>query len=196
MKKLRLANIIPVSDANGPGPHFTIWVQGCSLRCPGCFNPHTHDPNGGYSRTIPSLIHEIKKYWEQKQIRGVSITGGEPLQQIDSLTNLLQEIKAIGNIGTIVLSGYNKSELQSIPGFDRLKQYTDVLISGRFLYEKKLQKEIRGSTNKEILFYSSFYHHEEFETIPPLEVFTDSDGSICITGIKPEILEGVLKAQR
>jgi anaerobic ribonucleoside-triphosphate reductase activating protein len=196
MKKLRLANIIPVSDANGPGPHFTIWVQGCSLKCPGCFNPQTHDPNGGYYQTISSLIHEIKTYWNKKRIRGVTITGGEPLQQIDSLTRLLQEIKAIGDIGTIVLTGYNESELQSIPGFNRLKQFIDVLISGRFLYEKKLQKEIRGSANKEFLFYSSFYRHEEFETIPPLEVFTDSEGSISITGIKPEILEGVLKVHR
>lgn len=191
MMSLELASVIPISEANGPGPHFTIWVQGCPLKCQGCFNPQTHDPDGGYSRTISSLVQEIKVYWKQKKIRGVTVTGGEPVQQINSVTNLLKEIKSIGEIGTIVLTGYNQNELQSVSGFDRLRQYTDVFISGRFLHEKKLQKGIRGSTNKEILIYSTFYQKDEFDLIPPLEVITHSDGSISITGIKPEILEGI-----
>ena len=191
MNEIRLANIIPVSEANGPGPHYTIWVQGCSLNCPGCFNPQTHNPEGGYSRSISSLLQEIIGYWTQKKIRGVTITGGEPLQQITNVTILLKEIKSVGEIGTIILTGYNENELQKISGFDILTPYLDILITGRFLKKKKLQKGIRGSVNKKILFYSSFYQYHEFDEIPPVEVITHSDGSISITGIKPEILENI-----
>ncbi|MFX1515398.1 MAG: 4Fe-4S single cluster domain-containing protein [Promethearchaeota archaeon] len=191
MNSLRLANVIPISEANGPGPHYTIWVQGCSLNCPGCFNPHTHDPEGGYSRPIQDLFQEIVEYWTKRKIRGVTVTGGEPLQQITGVTDLLMKIKSVGKIGTIVLTGYNEQELHTLPGFDSLKQYLDVLITGRFLQEKKLQKEIRGSTNKKILFYSAFYQNHEFTVIPPVEVITHSDGTISITGIKPEILDNI-----
>jgi anaerobic ribonucleoside-triphosphate reductase activating protein len=191
MNDLRLAGIIPISEANGPGPHYTIWVQGCSLKCPECFNPQTHDPSGGYLRSISSLVQEIGRYWTHQKIRGVTITGGEPLQQISSITSLLEQIKAVGEIGTIVLTGYNENELHSIPGFDHLRQFVDILIAGRFLQRKRLQKGIRGSTNKKLLFYSSFYQNHEFDAIPPIEVITHSDGSVSITGIKPEILENI-----
>ncbi|MFW9906825.1 MAG: 4Fe-4S single cluster domain-containing protein, partial [Candidatus Thorarchaeota archaeon] len=193
MNSLKVANVIPISEANGPGPHYTIWVQGCSLKCPGCFNPQTHDPNGGFLRTTSSLVQEINLYWNQNKIRGVTITGGEPLQQIDSITHLLKKIKSIGEIGTIVLTGYNENELFLIPRFDRLRQFTDVLISGRFLQKNKLQEGIRGSTNKKVLLFSSFYQDFEFDVIPPIEIITHSDGTISITGIKPEILQGLFQ---
>jgi len=52
-----------------------------------------------------------------------------------------------------------------------------------------LQEGIRGSSNKDLVLFSNFYTKEEFSHIPPVEVFVDIEGSLSITGIKPEILK-------
>jgi anaerobic ribonucleoside-triphosphate reductase activating protein len=188
LKTIRLSNIIPISEANGPGPHYTIWVQGCSLQCPGCFNSHIHTSDGGYIQRIPEVIRNIAVLWLKKEIRGVTITGGEPLQQIKSVITLVRGIKAIGNIGTIVLTGYSHEKCIKLSGYKTLKQFTDVLIAGPFMQDFKIQEGIRGSSNKELLFLTDYYNYKEFSHIPPVEVFVDLEGSLSITGIKPEII--------
>ncbi len=193
MKLIKLASILPTSEANGPGSHFTFWVQGCTLKCPGCFNPHTHDLKEGYFRTVSSLVREIATYWNEGTIRGVTLTGGEPLQQMEAILHLLTEIKKIGNVGTILLTGYTSKELKAMPDFDKLIRATDVFITGRYLTRLNLQEEIRGSSNKELLFYSSFYTSDEFSDIPPIEIITQSDGSLVITGIQPELLNEIFR---
>jgi anaerobic ribonucleoside-triphosphate reductase activating protein len=105
--------VIPVSEGNGPGPHYTIWVQGCTLRCQGCFNPHTHNRNLGFKRQISDLVNEIGNLWRQKLIRGVTITGGEPFQQLPNIIKLVQEIK---QFGPLFLSNlYTRDEFEDIP---------------------------------------------------------------------------------
>jgi len=121
----------------------------------------------------------------------VTITGGEPLEQIESVIPLLRGIKAIGNIGTIVLTGFREEQYIKNPKFDNLKQFTDVLIAGPFIRNLILQEGIRGSSNKDLVLFSNFYTKEEFSHIPPVEVFVDIDGSLSITGIKPEILKAM-----
>ncbi|MHA2244724.1 MAG: 4Fe-4S cluster-binding domain-containing protein [Candidatus Hodarchaeales archaeon] len=191
---LKISSIIPISEANGPGPHYAIWLQGCSLRCSGCFNPHTHDPNQGYFVKISTLLREIKMNWEERNIRGVTLTGGEPLDQIYGVIKLVNKIKKIGNIGIILLTGYGEEKLRRLPEFFLLKRTADVIIAGRFMQSQKIQKGIRGSRNKKILFFSNYYTIEEFEDIPPVEVWMKNDGTITITGIEPEIIKNSLEA--
>ena len=193
MESIRLSSVVPISESNGPGPHYTIWVQGCNLRCPGCFNRHTHDPNGGYSQPISVLIKQIALLWYRNEIVGVTITGGEPFLQLRSVITLLKGIKAIGNIGTIVLTGFTHEQSQNRREFNSLKQFTDVLIAGPYQQDLKLQEGIRGSLNKELIFFTNHYSKMEFSKIPPIEVFVDQEGSISITGIKPEILDEISK---
>ncbi len=119
----------------------------------------------------------------------MTITGGEPLQQIESVITLLRGIKAIGNIGTIVLTGFNQEQCFKFSEFDNFRQFTDVLIAGPFMQNLILQEGIRGSSNKDLVLFSNFYTKEEFSLIPPVEVFVDIEGSLSITGIKPEILK-------
>ena len=123
----------------------------------------------------------------------MTITGGEPLQQITSVTTLLKGIKSIGNIGTIVLTGFSKEESLKLSEFDTFKQFTDVLITGPFVQNLKLQEGIRGSSNKELILFTNYYSREEFSYIPPVEVFVDLEGTLSITGIKPEILKAMKK---
>ena len=185
---IRLANILPISEANGPGAHFTIWLQGCPLKCQGCFNPNMQNFDGGKEVLISDLIQQINDLWIANRIRGVTFTGGEPLTQISSLLELLLRIKNLGNIGTIVLTGYTPPELVVLPGFIELIPYIDVLIPGRYEQELKLQEGIRGSANKSLFFFSTFYNSDEFDTIPPIEVISHLNGEISVTGIAPDLL--------
>lgn len=188
METIRISSIIPISEANGPGPHYTIWTQGCNLKCSGCFNSHTHDPNGGYLQSIDALLKHIADLWHKNKIKGVTFTGGEPLQQIKSVITLLKGIKTIGKIGTIVLTGYNKQKCFELPEFNTVKEFTDVLIAGPYKQDLQLQEDLRGSSNKELILFTSFYSQGEFTCIPPVEVLIERNGSLSITGIKPEIL--------
>lgn len=119
----------------------------------------------------------------------MTITGGEPLLQMNSLITLLRGIKNIDNIGTIVLTGFSREECLKFSEFDIFKQFVDVLIAGPFMQDLKIQDGIRGSSNKELILLTNYYTREEFSNIPPVEVFIDLNGSLSITGIKPEILE-------
>lgn len=188
---LRISSLLPISEANGPGPHYTIWFQGCSLKCPGCFNPHTHNPNEGNIVPLSALIEEISEIWKLKKIRGVTLTGGEPLDQTEGVLNLIKEIKQIGRVGIILLTGYEEEELKLFPNFSILQKDIDVIIAGRFKQNQKIQHGIRGSKNKKYMINSSFYSIKEFDSIPPVEVLLNDNGTITITGIEPEILDEI-----
>ena len=186
---IRISSILPISEANGPGPHYTIWFQGCSLRCPGCFNPHTHNMNEGTNVSVSTLIKGIEELWKLKKIIGVTLTGGEPLDQIKGLVNLIKGIKKIGRVGIVLLTGYEEEEIEKFPEVSTLQNYTDVIIAGRFKQNQLIQRGIRGSENKKYLFYSDLYSIEEFFFVPPVEIFLNDNGTIIITGIEPEILD-------
>jgi organic radical activating enzyme len=123
----------------------------------------------------------------------VTITGGEPLQQMQSVITLLRGVKDIGNIGTIVLTGFSKEQCFELSEFNIFKKFADVLIAGKYKQDLKLQEGIRGSKNKHLILFTNLYSQEEFNQIPPVEVFVDHDGSVSITGIKPEILNTISK---
>ena len=194
METLRVANIIPTSEANGPGVHFTLWVQGCSLNCPGCYNKVLQNKSKGNEYSIDAIVKIIYNYWKDDKIRGITLTGGEPLQQAESILSLVKSVKKIERkIGIILLTGYYKTEIEKEEYFQELQSHIDVLIAGRFVMDKKIQEGLRGSSNKEYFFYSSIYSQEEFESIPPTEVFIDNSGNISLTGINPSIVRDFLK---
>ena len=57
--ELRLHHFLPVSQVNGPGRRAVVWVQGCTLGCPGCFNPETHDAGNGNLARVDDLFTQI-----------------------------------------------------------------------------------------------------------------------------------------
>lgn len=74
---LRLHAFLPRSRANGPGWRSVVWVQGCSLGCPGCFNPQTHNREEvGEAVEVAEVMQRILAAGTE----GVTVSGGEPLQ--------------------------------------------------------------------------------------------------------------------
>ena len=71
---LRLHAVEPRSAANGPGTRFVIWFQGCTIGCPGCFNPLTHSTRTNRLVGIEALVGQVLEHAER--IEGVTISGG------------------------------------------------------------------------------------------------------------------------
>ena len=77
---VRVHAIEPRSRANGPGVRFVVWLQGCTLGCPGCFNPLTHDPRAGTERAVDDIVAQLRAV----RVDGLTLSGGEPMQQRDA----------------------------------------------------------------------------------------------------------------
>ena len=77
---MRVHAKIERSTVNGPGARAVVFLQGCSLACPGCQNPETHHPNRGEFMTSVELAHWILS---REGITGVTFSGGEPLEQLE-----------------------------------------------------------------------------------------------------------------
>ena len=178
---IQIHDTLSNSKANGPGSRAVIWVQGCTLNCPGCFNPNTHDKNGGSRKTIDELFTWICSLGNS--IEGITISGGEPLQQAKAVLSLLQRIKQETQLSTFMFSGYTKAEIETFPVWPEISKYLDVLICGRFDQTQKLDHGIVSSFNQETLFLSNRYTQQDLDQIPENELIIMPDGEIVTSGV-------------
>lgn len=148
---MRYNKIRKMDISNGPGVRVSIFMQGCTFRCKGCFNPETHDFSGGKEFT-DETIERVLELCRQEYIVGLSILGGEPLhpKNIESTTKLAASFKKKYPNKTIwVWSGFL---------FDRdlkdkeILKYIDVLVDGQYsceLYSPILRW--KGSSNQRVI---------------------------------------------
>lgn len=169
------------SRANGPGTRFVIWLQGCTLGCPGCFNPTTHATEGGTSRQVAELLAELAS---TTGIEGLTLSGGEPLQQPLAAAALLAGARALG-LSTLVFSGYTREEIQELVGGPGVLDQLDVLVDGRYQSGQRLGDGLRGSSNQRILLLSDRYTRAQVEATPVAEVRIDPRGEVILTGVSP-----------
>ena len=167
---LRLHGFMPASYANGPGRRAVVWVQGCTLGCPGCFNPETHPHRGGDPVTVDDLFTRLAAL---EGIEGITISGGEPLQQPRPLAALLGRIRTETALSIIVFTGYTWPEARR-RGPDVLAN-ADVLLAGRY----------RPGQPKDVHFLTDRYTAADLAAVPPAEVVIGPDGAITLTGLSP-----------
>lgn len=180
---LRLHSFLPRSRANGPGWRSVVWVQGCSLGCPGCFNPETH----GREEVGETLeVEEMMRRVLMAKTEGLTISGGEPLQQADAVVALLEEAKAAG-LSTLLFTGLAWEEVQRHSLASRILRCVDVLMAGRYVAEQRVAHGLLGSSNKTIHLLSSRHTTEEIAATPEAEVVILPDGSVVFSGIRPAV---------
>ena len=167
--------------ANGPGRRAVVWFQGCSLRCPGCFNPATHDPLGGYETDTEWVVREILA---APGIEGVSISGGEPFQQPEALADLTLRLRHTP-LSILVFSGYTLDHIRALALGPRVLANLDVLIAGPYIQARRVGAGLLGSANQRIHLLTNRYSPRDFASIPTREVIVHRDGSVTITGIVP-----------
>lgn len=161
---------------NGPGWRAAVWVQGCTIRCPGCFNPDTHP-------------HVARQLWDPERladellrgdVEGVTILGGEPFEQAAACAALARRVRRAGKT-IVTYSGYTTSDLRAstLPEVLALLAATDLLIAGPYIAVARNDgRGWHGSTNQELVFLTDRYSPEIFETLdalPVVELRTDGE---------------------
>lgn len=148
---MRYASIRKMDISNGVGVGVSLFTQGCSHRCKGCFNAETWDFNKGNE-----LTDELKEDFIQSAlspyINFISILGGEPFDQPNDLRQLLKEIRERTDKTIFVWSGYTYEQLMQNEVRRDCLQYITYLIDGKFVEElKNLKLKLRGSSNQRII---------------------------------------------
>lgn len=186
--RVNLARTLAHSAVNGPGERFVVWVQGCPLACPGCWNLDTWPFERRELRSVEELAASILA---TEGIEGVTLTGGEPFAQAKALAELAKLIRATG-LSVLVFTGYDLDELTR-PEQRALLDVSDVVVAGRYIAEQRVSGcALRGSANQRIHFLSDRYSLADMEEVPEVEFILGKDGRLAVTGfpIKDGILPG------
>ena len=145
---LDLAGITVDNIVDGPGIRTTVFAQGCSHRCPGCHNPETWEVGCGTLMPAERVLEMVKS---NPLCRGVTFSGGEPVDQAEGFAHLARLLKAEG-YEVASYTGYTFEELLTLPVWRELLEQIDILIDGPFVQaEKSLELNFRGSRNQRIL---------------------------------------------
>ena len=131
---LQVAQIIPCTEAEGPGRRFALWFQGCPLRCPECCNPEF-----------------------------IPFAGGEPLAHAPGAAALAAAARDRG-LSVMVFTGYTLEEARALrePDVDALLAATDILVDGRYVRElPDMTRRWIGSTNQRVHFLSDRYRADD-----------------------------------
>ena len=149
----RIHSYETLGAADGPGLRFVLFLQGCGLRCLYCHNPDTWNPCGGRTVSAEEIVGEVVRYRNYFGRRGgFTASGGEPLLQIDFLTELFRKAKEMG-INTC-LDTAGQPFTRENPFFDKfveLMKYTDLVMLDIKNIDDEKHKALTGHTNANIL---------------------------------------------
>ena len=168
------------SRVNGPGSRTVLWVQGCSLGCPGCFNPRTHEVHDT-SATVASLLLELIA--ADPNAEGLTISGGEPLEQPDAIAELATGWRAATGTGVIILTGLTWEEIEQDPAARSAARRADLVIAGRYNERLRIGEGLRGSSNKTYHFLTDEYRIDQVTNLPEFEAVIGKDGTVHVTGV-------------
>ena len=139
--------------ADGPGVRFIVFMQGCHMRCRSCHNPETWKMDGGDEVTADEILKRalrFKPYWGKDG--GITISGGEPLLQIDFVIELFKKAKELG-INTCIDTAGNPftKEEPFFSKFEELMKYTDLLLLDLKEINPTRHKDLTGFDNSNII---------------------------------------------
>ena len=139
--------------ADGPGVRFIVFMQGCHMRCRYCHNPDTWKMDGGDEVTADEILKRalrFKPYWGKDG--GITISGGEPLLQIDFVIELFKKAKELG-INTCIDTAGNPftKEDPFFSKFEELMKYTDLLLLDLKEINPTRHKDLTGFDNSNII---------------------------------------------
>ncbi len=188
--------LIPASRANGPGLRAVVFFQGCKVGCVGCWNPRTH-PFHGTEITVDAVALEVLRARQEHTLGGITFSGGEPMQQADSLLRLIQSLhQQAPELSFGMFSGYAELELDQgqywIWG-DRssdqrrkrlwqcIRAFLDFAILGRFNQAQPSNMPLRTSRNQVLRLFSDRYTPADFSE-QLTEVSIKEGGLVEVTG--------------
>lgn len=152
----KIHSIETFGAVDGPGIRYVIFLQGCPMRCLYCHNPDTWDCNGGQEISAEKLLSDILKYKNYfGNNGGVTVSGGEPLMQIEFVTQLFKLLKNEGIHTCLDTSGilFNSQNQLKI---SELIKYTDLVLLDIKHINSTKHKELTGFDNENVLNFAQF----------------------------------------
>jgi len=168
----------------GPGKRIGVWLQGCSIKCPGCISTDTWE-NGVGKIKLRSVVAALRKL--APNCDGLTISGGEPFDQSETLASLLSQWRSFSQRTVFVFTGYElqqiSSWLESYPGL------IDAIMTGPFRSDYSQTKALRGSDNQTLNILTEagkeFRHYDRplDKNDKKLDVMFDENGHAWFAGI-------------
>ncbi len=178
----------------GPGARAVIWLQGCGRRCPGCLAPELWPAEGGLETTAEALADWVL---EAPDIGGLTISGGEPMDQAEGLLALLTRLRAARpEISLLCYTGYTLQELRASGGSRcAVLGLLDVLVDGPYVEALDDGGALRGSSNQRVWLLSDRHTAEALGRGGgrAVEVVVEWDG-FYLMGIPPRGFRARLEA--
>lgn len=143
---------------DGPGLRYVVFMQGCPMRCKYCHNPDTWTMNMGNEMEPKEIIDQYNRNKAFYSNGGITVTGGEPLVQIDFLIELFQLAKQQSIHTCIDTSGitYNPNNLEYLNKLDQLMKYTDLVMLDIKHIDSLKHQELTKHDNKNILLFTKY----------------------------------------
>ena len=186
---LNIATTMARSRANGPGVRAVIWVQGCTIGCPGCYNNFTH-PHTSNKLSSPSKIAE----WINSidGIEGITFSGGEPFEQALAISSIIEKVNLERQdpLTIFIFTGFDFETLNESndTAVKRLLSMTDMLSAGPYVSSLKEEQLLwRGSTNQELIYLTNKYlqaDEQRWLENSPIEELVMSNTGIMRTGFR------------
>ena len=153
MTKGYIHSLESFGSVDGPGVRYVIFTSGCAMRCQFCHNPDTWNKRAGTPYTADELIEKALKYrsyWGSKG--GITVSGGEPLLQIDFLLELFERARQEGIHTALDTSGNPFTKKEPFFGkFRKLMEYTDLVLLDIKHIDDGQHKILTGRSNQDIL---------------------------------------------
>jgi anaerobic ribonucleoside-triphosphate reductase activating protein len=184
------------SLVNGPGRRAVVWLQGCEIHCPGCWNPASHLRTGGFAASAAELAAQIETAAHAYDLEGVTLSGGEPLHQISEIIELLSLLNhQLPALSTGLFTGYAENELNAgkfhtyLPStaaarhaqWCELRSLLDFAVLGRYNRHQPATAPLVSSRNQRLQLFSARYDLEDFQD-PQFEISIEPNGLTQITG--------------
>lgn len=155
----RVHSIETFGAVDGPGLRYVVFMQGCNLRCQFCHNPDTWKLADGKEMSVGEIMDELLDYlpFFQASGGGITVSGGEPLLQIDFLIALFKECKKYGIHTTIDTSGgpFNRRPAYLLK-MQELLVYTDLIMLDIKHINSDKHRTITGLPNEHILDFANY----------------------------------------
>ena len=170
----------------GPGKRLLLFTQGCSLRCKGCTNQHLWEFGKGIDVTIEEILNQCN------DLDGITLHGGEPLDQANALAELIKNLKRQGKT-VILFTGYTFKELNKVQ--KQVWLSSDMVISGRYEEQKRnIYLQFRGSTNQKVFTHKGKYKAYKVKDGQTVAILSFNErGEMQSRGFRTEELEQLLK---
>ena len=158
--KGNIHSIETCGTVDGPGIRFVIFMQGCPLRCQYCHNPDTWQTDTNKLITVDEIMQKYDGVKEFVQSGGITVTGGEPLLQIDFVTELFKVAKNHGIHTALDTSGitFNPENTENI---NKLLKYTDLILLDIKHIDDEEHKKLTGASNKNILAFAQYLSEKQ-----------------------------------